>query len=228
MERFAGITNTEDVIRQSPRGNKESLRRHMRAARAAINAQQRAIASSAICERLLDVLMAWQFDHQLSRVAVYLAKDDEANIDAVAEALMRRGVLVVAPRGPLLHGAPFYSLRSLHGGLHIGAFGVREPLEYEDGMACKVQDVQIILTPGLAFDRAGGRLGFGGGWYDRVLQGTGEGRSDRSSPVAIGVCFDCQLVEAVPREEHDQRVSAVVTETQTIDVDGRLALKLKR
>jgi 5-formyltetrahydrofolate cyclo-ligase len=199
--------------------HKESLRRHMRAARAAINAQQRSLASSAICERLMDVLLGWQLEQPLSSVAVYLATDDEVCVDEVAEALMRRGVLVVAPRGSIIHGAPFYSLHSLHGGLHIGAFGVREPLEYEGGKACKATDVQIIVTPGLAFDRSGGRLGFGGGWYDRVLQGANQDHAAESTPLAIGVCFACQMVEEVPREEHDQRVSLIVTETQTIDVD---------
>jgi 5-formyltetrahydrofolate cyclo-ligase len=176
----------------------------------------------------MEVLTELPLAYPLSDVAVYLANGDEADIDAVAEALTRRGVLVAAPRGSLPRGAAFYSLLSLHGGLHIGAFGVREPLEYEGGVACEATDVQIILTPGLAFDRTGGRLGFGGGWYDRVLHAAHQVHDVRSAPVAIGVCFDCQIVEKVPREEHDQRVSVVVTETQTIDVEGRLTLKLKR
>jgi 5-formyltetrahydrofolate cyclo-ligase len=228
MEHSRDAVDTGNTSDPGRRAGKESLRRHMRAARAAIGVRQRAIASSAIGERLMDVFMAWQLERPLFSVAVYLAKNDEASMDAVAEALMRRGVLVVAPRGSLVQGAPFYALRGLYGGVRLGSFGVREPVEYKGGMALEARDVQIILTPGLAFDRAGGRLGFGGGWYDRVLQGAGVDRGDRSAPIAIGVCFDCQVVEEVPREEHDQRVSLVVTETQTIDADGRLALKLKR
>ena len=64
-----------------------------------------------------------------------------------------------------------------------------------------------MVVPGLAFDPRGARLGYGGGWYDRVL---GE------VPVSIGVCYDCQLIAHVPCEAHDQRVGFVVTETQTL------------
>lgn len=65
----------------------------------------------------------------------------------------------------------------------------------------------LILVPGLAFDRRGGRLGRGGGFYDRFLAG----------PVAaglptLGVCFACQVVPNVPQEPHDARVAALVTE----------------
>lgn len=63
----------------------------------------------------------------------------------------------------------------------------------------------LILVPGLAFDSTGHRMGRGGGFYDRWLVG-------QLGVKKIGVCFSCQIVERVPREEHDIRLDALVTE----------------
>ncbi len=71
-------------------------------------------------------------------------------------------------------------------------------------------DLDLILVPGLAFTRDGRRLGRGGGYYDRLLAA----RSPRT--VALGICFDLQLVADLPCEPHDQRVDAVVTESGTL------------
>jgi 5-formyltetrahydrofolate cyclo-ligase len=64
----------------------------------------------------------------------------------------------------------------------------------------------VVIVPGLAFTAAGDRLGQGGGWYDRFLA------TVRSDCVSIGVCFDGQLVDALPVEAHDITVDHVVTE----------------
>lgn len=68
-------------------------------------------------------------------------------------------------------------------------------------------DIELILVPGLAFTRDGHRLGHGNGYYDRLLA-----QRNRHAPV-LGVCFDLQLVAAIPCEPHDQRVDAIVTES---------------
>ena len=74
------------------------------------------------------------------------------------------------------------------------------------------EDVDLVIVPGLAFDERGGRLGRGAGFYDRVLGGL------RPGAWKIAVAFECQIVESVPMEEHDQRVHAIVTERRVIDV----------
>ena len=66
--------------------------------------------------------------------------------------------------------------------------------------------IDLLLVPGLAFTRDGQRLGRGGGYYDRYLAGLPAGA------VKLGVCFECQLVDRLPSEAHDQRVHAIVTE----------------
>ncbi|MBS0198731.1 MAG: 5-formyltetrahydrofolate cyclo-ligase [Planctomycetes bacterium] len=70
--------------------------------------------------------------------------------------------------------------------------------------------IGVVIVPGIAFDAAGFRLGRGAGFYDRYLSLPGL-RAAR-----IGVAFDCQIVETVPRERHDARLDAVVTPTRTL------------
>ena len=85
---------------------------------------------------------------------------------------------------------------------------VREPAAAQSIIA--PADLDLILVPGLAFTRDGRRLGRGGGYYDRLLAA----RDSRT--IALGVCFDLQLVADLPCEPHDQRVAAVVTESGTL------------
>ena len=82
---------------------------------------------------------------------------------------------------------------------------IREPHRTQPDITCA--DIGLILVPGLAFTRAGQRLGRGGGYYDRFLA------SLPATTVKLGVCFDLQLVAELPVEPHDQRVDAIVTES---------------
>jgi 5-formyltetrahydrofolate cyclo-ligase len=75
------------------------------------------------------------------------------------------------------------------------------------------EKIDLILVPGLAFTRDGWRLGRGGGFYDRYLASLSAGA------MKLGVCFQCQLVESLPAEAHDQRVHAIVTEN---GIEGHL------
>ncbi len=72
----------------------------------------------------------------------------------------------------------------------------------------------LVATPGLAFDRAGNRLGRGKGYYDRFLAGA-RGALGRDI-TAIGLGFSEQLVEEVPHTERDQRLDGVVTERESV------------
>lgn len=68
------------------------------------------------------------------------------------------------------------------------------------------ESIDVVIVPGTAFTAAGDRLGQGGGWYDRFLEGI------RSDCVTIGVGFEPQLVDALPTEAHDVRLDQVVTD----------------
>ncbi|MCR9160487.1 MAG: 5-formyltetrahydrofolate cyclo-ligase [bacterium] len=84
-------------------------------------------------------------------------------------------------------------------------FGLIEPAHAPEAT---LPPVDVILVPGLAFDRRGGRLGWGKGYYDRALRG--------ASAYRVGVCLAPGLVETVPTEDHDVLMHAVVTPDATL------------
>lgn len=75
------------------------------------------------------------------------------------------------------------------------------------GPEIPVDSLDLILTPGAAFDRQGYRLGYGGGFYDRLLQ------KRRPGVPAIGLAFAEQVLEVLPAEAHDQRLDGLITDT---------------
>ena len=88
------------------------------------------------------------------------------------------------------------------------SFGALEPV---DGDAVGPGDVDVVVAPGVAFDRAGGRVGYGGGFYDRFLAGT------RDDALIAGIGFSLQLLdEPLPRGGLDRGVDVVVTESETV------------
>ncbi len=91
-----------------------------------------------------------------------------------------------------------------------GGFATKCP----DGAAPALEPA-IILVPLLAFDRAGYRLGYGGGFYDRTLAA----RRSAGTITAIGLAFSAQEVDTVPRDEHDQPLDAVLTENGIVRPD---------
>ena len=86
--------------------------------------------------------------------------------------------------------------------VHRGAFKVMEPDGDEE---IEPAALDLILTPGLAFDRAGGRIGYGAGCFDRFLP--------KCRGLIVGLALDMQMVDSVPMEAHDVFMHRIVTET---------------
>lgn len=90
-----------------------------------------------------------------------------------------------------------------------GTMGILEPRAELRTLAdrrIEPAECDLIIVPGVAFDRRGGRLGYGKGYYDRLL------RQVRSDAMKLAVCFECQLFAAIPALPHDIRMDLVVTE----------------
>ncbi len=178
---------------------KPALRAAALAARRAMTHDERAAASSAIVRRLLKLPEL----HGARTVLLHAALRDEVDLAGVVGPLLARDVRTLFPRvrGPALELVVAADLRTLQ----LGYRGIMEPV----GPAIDPAVVDVAIVPGVAFDPQGGRLGQGGGHYDRLLP-----RLPRSA-VRIGVCFACQVVPAVPREPHDAKVDLVVNERRT-------------
>jgi 5-formyltetrahydrofolate cyclo-ligase len=92
--------------------------------------------------------------------------------------------------------------------LRKGAYGLREPADLCP--LCALEELDIVVTPGLGFDRRGYRLGYGEGYYDRCLAGL------RPQCLTIGLAFACQVVPLLPSGPLDQPVDLILTEEETI------------
>ncbi len=94
-------------------------------------------------------------------------------------------------------------------GLVAGGFGTQVPDEEQETVVPR-----LLLVPLLAFDRAGYRLGYGGGFYDRTLAAL----RAQGPVVAVGLAFSAQEVESVPHDATDARLDWIVTEAEALDV----------
>lgn len=177
---------------------KSELRRLMRARRRAVLPTEKAATAARICSHLLTHASV-----QAARcVAVYLAGPDEIDLTACIRALLARGVRVVAPRwtGETYELAPLRGLSPSD--LVCGPHGILEPLP---STPVPPPDVDVWLVPGLAFTSSGGRLGYGGGWYDRFLAATAP------NAVILGIAYPFQVVSDLPLEPHDRMLSEIVS-----------------
>ena len=89
-----------------------------------------------------------------------------------------------------------------------GVWGIREP--HSEAPAVGLTEMDFVLLPGVAFDRRGARLGYGAGYYDRLLG------SSTSQAVRVAAAFDLQIVDSVPTDAHDQLLDIVISENQII------------
>ncbi len=195
---------------RSPSGpalGKRALRRAALARRDAIMAEDRARAAAEIAARVNALL-----DRELAAggvVALYAAKGSEVDTAAIEAHAVSRGLRVVYPRviGRAL-ALTFHVASSRD--LVPAPFGLREPAA--DAPVVAPRDVTAFVVPGLAFDRRGGRVGWGQGHYDATFEAAPAARR-------IGVAFEQQIVETIEREPHDVALHYVVTEVATYAVE---------
>lgn len=105
-----------------------------------------------------------------------------------------------------------------------GAYGIMEPgetVQLSPRRRIASSDIDLILLPGLAFDEQGYRLGSGYAFYDRFLKTT------RPDALRVALAFESQVLPLLPREEHDERIDILLTETRTRTFDRQTSLKQK-
>jgi 5-formyltetrahydrofolate cyclo-ligase len=186
---------------------KRSLRQAMGQARDKLDPVARALASKLACQRALSLPQV-----QAARtLAAFATTRGELDVAALAAKHLALGGRVVYPRvvSGLSPRLRFHVV--LHPGeLVPGAFGIPEPPAAAPEVP--VEELDLVVVPGLAFDGQGRRLGYGGGYYDEVaarLRGAGRG-------FLLGVGFDFQLIETCPADERDVAIDCVVTDARIV------------
>jgi 5-formyltetrahydrofolate cyclo-ligase len=181
---------------------KTALRARMRAVRSAIPAEKRALLAGRIEARLADLPEM----RRAQTVLLFYSFGSEVPTAGIARSLLDGGRRVLLPylEESSMEAA---ELRADQSPI-TSAYGPKEPPER---VAVDPSEVDIVVTPGLGFDREGYRIGYGGGHYDRYLSRLGP------HATRIGIGFDAQVLEAVPHGERDERLDFVVTDRETID-----------
>ena len=190
--------------------DKHTLRNSLRAQRFMLASGGEGEARS---QRMQERLLASELWRKCRRVAAYVSVKGEAETGLILEEALRSGRELFLPRCRVKGeegwpGAMDFFVCTDFGALVKSSFGIPEPVPGPEAHllmpeALKEPDT-LVIVPALAFDRSGYRLGYGGGYYDRML-------ASATCP-CVGLAFHDLLVESLPREEWDRPVSAICTE----------------
>jgi 5-formyltetrahydrofolate cyclo-ligase len=199
-------TDQDDSRTTSLQERKRQIRRTILAMRQALTAAERLAWSRAAGQRLIG--LPW---YQQARVVLgYMAFDNEVLTDE----LLRQAIasqkqvilpLVQADRQRLA----LYAIQDVERDVAPGYRGILEP-QPTRARPVALKSLELAIVPGVAFDTAGGRLGFGMGFYDRLLS-----QLHQAIP-KVGMAFEFQVVPQLPRQAHDIRLDAIVTERRVI------------
>ena len=181
------------------------LRAKILAARDGLPPEERQRKSRAITEHLLALP---EFAGARTVFAYVSFRSEVETLPLIAHCLSR-GVKVSVPLTLVQERRLLpYAITDPSRDLAPGYCGIPEPLETLPPV--DPASIEVVVMPGSVFDARGGRLGYGGGYYDRFLQ--------NAAPQAlrIGLAYDLQVVEAVPLKSHDQQLDYLITESRTI------------
>ncbi len=187
--------------------SRPALRRQLRQARRLLSPSQQRLAA----RKLYRQLSQHPVFRRAKDIALYLPNDGEIDPRPLLLAAQRRGkrtylpVLKAWPRTRMVFQRlmPNESLRP-------NRFGIAEPV-YRPSRQRKVWTLDLVLMPLVGFDESGGRLGMGGGFYDRSLAYRSR-RKNGHKPTLLGLAHDCQKVDKLPLERWDVSLHATVTD----------------
>jgi 5-formyltetrahydrofolate cyclo-ligase len=181
---------------------KSATRARMLAVRDALGRDSR----EQLCAAITDRLLALPGFAAARIVAGYVSFGSEFDTEAFNAAVLASGKRLILPRIDRPRRAMiFHAVTELRDSLLAGVWGIREP----DPLVCpraELDDVDLMLVPGLAFTSRCERLGYGGGFYDAAIDLT------RPRAIKIAAAFSAQIVDALVVEPHDRIVDVVVTE----------------
>ena len=183
---------------------KKKMRDAVLAQRDAMSPVARAAASQAIIARIC-ALSAY---HDAKCVLTYMGFGSEIETQPFFERIIADGKIAVLPRvDRATQSLILHSARGLSE-LLTGKWGIREP--HADAPIVSISTIDFILMPGVAFDRVGNRLGYGRGYYDRLISAA----NPALARVTAG--FACQIIDHVPAGPHDRQVHSIITENEII------------
>lgn len=143
----------------------------------------------------------------ISKIGLYSNLSDEVGTGSLFDYAKKQSKCTAYPKVTSDHRIQYYIIE-WQSELAKGTIGIKEPLSSKRMIETDALD--LIIVPGLAFDRAGFRLGYGRGYFDRLLVNI-------DSKKIVALAFDFQIVESLPNQSHDKQVGTIVTESGVIE-----------
>ena len=171
--------------------DKRALRKQMKINKAALTPEEKTAESCAVWQHI-EALPCFAASH----ILLYHSLPDELPTHDVIDKWYSMGKTIYLP---VVVGDDLVVRQYTPEAMQQGEFNIWEPT----GKEIDTDIIELIIVPGVAFDRQGNRLGRGKGYYDRLLS--------RTHATCIGVCYKCQLVEQIPAEAHDRTMHYVAT-----------------
>lgn len=186
--------------------DKKELRRLMKSRLLEIDSQSRTDKSRLACKNLIES----DFFNRGSVIMLYLSLPHEIDTTPAILYCWQKEKTVAVPKvsWQQRHMIPV-EITSLDTGFAAEESRLRNPIT---GVPAPLEDIDLVITPGLAFDRSGCRLGRGGAYYDRFFS------SSRLNAMRCGFAFDEQIIDEVPMEEHDKKVDMIITDKEIIQI----------
>jgi 5-formyltetrahydrofolate cyclo-ligase len=192
--------------------DKRALRAYFTGVRNALDDEFRRQANAAIQAHVMHWLGQLAADPAVERrvVGLYRAHRGEVNLFPLVDVLSQSGWVPAFPvTDPESKSIAFYKVNA-ETEWKRGAFGIWEPA---DGQPADLAELGVLLVPGVAFTTGGLRLGYGGGYYDRLFA------APQLDAIRVGVAYSCQVADSLPAEPHDVPMHYVVTERGVVRCD---------
>jgi len=183
--------NNEEELNQ----RKDKLRKEILDHRSEIDPASKADYDSWVCNKLYDLVQEW--DYQV--IHTYIPMVDEIDVLPLIDKLINDGRIIIAPKTLRDRQMEHLVLQSTKK-LEKGVYGTSYPansIEY-------IGQIDLIITPGLAYDYKGNRLGYGGGYYDAFL-------TEQHSAHSVGLAYPFQRMKYIPIGNHDIPVNEVIS-----------------
>ncbi|GHU39901.1 5-formyltetrahydrofolate cyclo-ligase [Spirochaetia bacterium] len=148
------------------------------------------------------------------RVLIYLSMPDELDTSALLDAAFAEGKQVFSPKVESDTSMRFFRVTRDENSWVTGAFDIREPAGKEADVFKPEEGKALVISPGLAFDKRGNRMGRGKGFYDRFYEKLFAASPDSA---CCALCMSISIVDDVPTDQFDRKVNAICTKDEFIE-----------
>jgi 5-formyltetrahydrofolate cyclo-ligase len=178
--------------------DKKELREHMKNERNSMTVENKAAKDTNIFSKVIKS----EYYKEAKTIMTYISFGSEVDTLSIIKHALENNKIVCVPK--IINksqGMKAIKIEAL-GDLEKNNIGIMEPLSFDNEIISK--DIDLFLVPGLAFDKEGGRIGYGAAYYDRFL------RESKNSSIKMGLAFDLQLIDRVPMTKDDVYMNVVI------------------